>query len=191
MRVLMLGQAGSGKTRWAVSEFVRVWKKPVTPLPAKFYSETGAVNIRRIAKEFEANLDKVDIDEYRPALSDFEYDIQQGYKMIIVDHLMRIKDITRRKTRDKLTEMIEMSDIDWLILAHTLKGVDFENIDVDSGKYTSGIAEVVDIVLGIGRHYDRTLLKVLKDRQYDFKGMSLFRWIVGTSIIDWTAPNKR
>ena len=191
MRVLILGQAGAGKTRWAVSQLTRVKKIDLMERPVMFYSETGAINIKRIAQQFKVSLDGVEIDEYRPSLSDFQYTIQQGTKTIIVDHLMRIKGITKRKVRDDFTEMIERSEANWCILAHTLKGVDFDYIDVDSGKYTSGIAAVVDIVLGIGRHYDRTLLKVLKDRQYDFKGFSLFRWDINTPIINWRLPNKR
>ena len=190
MRVLMLGQAGSGKTRWAVSQFIRINGESLLPRPVKFYSETGAINIKRIASEFGVDLEDVDIEEYRPTLSDFEFDMQK-YKTIIVDHLLRIKDIRRLKIRDMFEEMIEKSNINWLILAHTLKGKAFEDLDVDSGKYTSGIAEVVDIVLGIGSNYERTLIKVLKDRQYDFEGRNLFRWDYQKPIVNWQLPNKR
>jgi hypothetical protein len=155
MRIMVMGQAGVGKTRLVVKAMNYLKGKTV------FLSEMPAVNIRKIAP---LNPD-IDIKEQRPSV-DILSVLQERYDNVIIDHWLRIRRISSLTVREELMDIMEQSKANWIILSHTLKGKTSHTLD--NGKYTSGLDAVIDIGFGIIRLEEDVYLRIIKDRYWLF-----------------------
>ncbi len=161
-KILLMGLPSSGKTRLTVSQLVFL------PKPIIFFSELS----REVLEKMDGNLDKTEVVLKTPDIEGIESLDDTEYQTIIIDHLLRVKNINSITTRNRLTEALEKSRKEWIIIAHLLKGE--QNISIWSDRRMIGTVEAVDLVFGLirnkGRDGDFLKLNILKDRYGDFLG---------------------
>lgn len=164
-KIMLMGLPSSGKTRLCVSQL------EFLPKPILFYSELS----REVLANMEGCLDKTDVVLRTPNIEEIEsLDDMGDYQTIIIDHLLRVKNINSIVVRNRLMETLERSKRQWLIVAHLLKGE--RDMDIWSARWSSGTVEAVDTVFGLIRNKgvdgDFLKLNILKDRYGDYWGHS-------------------
>lgn len=161
-KILLMGLPSSGKTRLTVSQLFFL------PKPIIFFSELS----REVLEKMDGTLDQTEVILRAPDINELESLDDMEYQTIVIDHLLRVKNINSITTRNRLMETLEKSNKEWIILSHLLKGE--QNISIWSGRWTSGTVEAVDLVFGLirnkGRDGDFLKLNILKDRYGDFLG---------------------
>jgi len=146
MLTIIVGLPSSGKTTW-----VRNWK---LQQPAVWFAEV---------RGWEYNGDVIweRPDFYKLVEADMRY------KTIVIDHQLRIKNIQSITTRERIVEMMEKSDKNWIMIAHTLKGI--IDLNIWSMRWGSGFIETADFVLGLEKGSETVrIVHILKQRYMVF-----------------------
>ena len=157
-----MGLPSAGKTRLVVSQLEYL------PKPIIFYSELA----KDVLETMDGSLDETDVILRTPSIDELESLDDIEYNTIIIDHLLRVKNIQNVRIRSKMMDLLERSKKQWIIIAHLRKGE--QNISIWSGRWTSGTLEAVDLVFGLirnkGTDGDFIKMNVLKDRYGDYLG---------------------